>query len=215
MNRVTAKWFIGSSMVVVLVAMVVLHFVSSSQSSAPDLIKAVMLDPPRTINEFNLIDHQRQTVTRQRFVDHWTFVFFGFTNCPDVCPATLAQLVRINGLLKERQELNNKIQFYFVSVDPQRDTLEHLAEYIAFFDQSFVAMTGDEPALRHFESELGSYHRIEASRPDGNYNVQHSADIFLIDPAGRLTAKFSPPMEIAVVVKQFDMLVHQYAQKVI
>ena len=190
-----------------------LPFGSNLHANVPPLISEVAIVPPQKVNMLHLTDHQQHSVTPERLTDHWTFVFFGYSNCPDVCPATLTQLVQMNNKIQHTPTLNGKIQFYFVSVDPQRDTIEHLADYIAYFDKSFTAMTGDESAIRDFENELGAFHRIGKQDKSGFYAVAHSAEIFLINPAGQLTAKFIPPLDLDLVIKQLGMLVEQYPTK--
>ena len=191
----------------------VLQYRSSLHAKVPSLLSDVAITPPRPVTNLNLMDHAQQAVTAERFARHWTFVFFGYTNCPDVCPATLSQLVQMNNLIHHTPALEGKFQFYFVSVDPERDSIQHLADYIGYFDKSFTAMTGDVSAILAFEHELGAYHRI-AKKPGDVVAVQHSAEIFLIDPAGRLTAKFTPPLDLTLVISQLGMLVDRFPNKV-
>jgi protein SCO1/2 len=141
---------------------------------------------------------------------HWTFVFFGFTNCPDICPATLTQLVVLNTVLKKSGPDYPSVQFYFVSVDPERDTPEHLATYINYFDKSFVAVSGDMQELLAFEKQFGVFHRFVEQPGGRSYTVEHSADTFLIDPAGRIVARFQPPMDINKVASQYAEFVNYY-----
>ena len=203
-------------LVLLLIAAIVylLQYRSSLHANVPSLLSDVAITPPHPVSNLNLMDHKQQVVTPERLARHWTFVFFGYSNCPDVCPATLTQLVQMNSIIHHTPQLDGKFQFYFVSVDPERDTIQHLADYIGYFDKSFTAMTGDETAIRAFEKELGAFHRIEKKEKSNYYAVAHSSEIFLIDPAGRLTARFTPPMDLALVIRQLGMFVERYPNTV-
>ena len=164
---------LGFGVVLIAALVYILVYRSNLYADVPPLLSEVAVSPPLKVTSLHLTDHQRHMVTPERFSNHWTFVFFGYSNCPDVCPATLTQLVQINKMIRNTPILNGKIQFYFVSVDPERDTIPHLADYIGFFDKSFTAMTGDETAIRAFEKELGAYHRIEKKEKSDYYAVRH------------------------------------------
>lgn len=185
----------------------VIYLSTNHKSTLPELLRAVAINPPKLIQSVSLIDHDVKIVNVDRLKNHWTFVFFGYTNCPDVCPATIAQLKLIKKGIKENTVYANNTQFFFVSVDPQRDNLDHLAKYMKYFDSSFVGMTGSEKNITDFEQQLGSYHRIGNKNSKGDYVVQHSADVFLIDNNAMLVAKFQPPMDTALIVKQFSEFV--------
>jgi len=178
----------------------------------PKLLRSVAVDPPQPLEAVNLIDHSKQSVNLARFQNQWTFVFFGFTHCPHVCPATLAQLGVIKKTMLKKPEYGNNVQFFFISVDPERDTVERLADYMNAFDPEFVGMTGNAAAVSDFEKQLIAYHRIGEKDKQNNYDVDHSGVVYLIDPAARLTAKFLPPMDPSKVVEQFYQLVTRYSQ---
>jgi len=210
---------LGIGSIIILVCIIVFQF--KGDSNTPLLLREVFVDPSTTINSINLIDHKNNPVTAKRLLNNWTFVSFGFTSCPDVCPATLSQLAQIDKKIKNKMGLgkNKSAQFFFVSVDPKRDSIKHLADYITLFDSSsktrIFGMTGNVKSIKVFEEQLGAFHRIDNKSKKDNYNVQHSAEIFLIDPDGRLTAKFLPPMKIKRVVKQFELFVKRYSNRVI
>jgi len=199
------------------VAMAVVFFIlltGCSNSDVPAALRSVIVNPPKQLDAFELVDHKQNTVNLERLKNHWSFLFFGFTNCPDVCPATLTQLIQVKKLIMDSPNSSDNLQFLFVSVDPQRDTQQHLASYMAYFDAAFLGMTGDEDKIVAFENQLGAFHRYGIKNTLGYYSVQHSAEVFLIDPAGRLAAKFQPPMEPSQVAEQFTLFVHRYSEKV-
>ena len=184
-----------------------IYLIVNDKNTLPELLRGVAVSPPKVVQSVNLVDHHNKVVSIERLKKYWTFVFFGYTNCPDVCPATIAQLKLIKKGIKENTSYANNTQFFFVSVDPQRDTIEHLSKYMAYFDSAFVGMTGDEKSIANFEQQLSSYHRLGTKNSNGDYTVQHSAEIFLIDSDAVLLAKFQPPMDTAKIVRQFSEFV--------
>lgn len=186
------------------------YFSYDSNTEYPEILQKVVNKSPNFVRGFKLIDHDEKIVTSDRFNNHWTFVFFGFTHCPDVCPATLSQLVRLNKMFSAGKNYSNKPQFFFVSVDPDRDTTKHLAGYIKYFDRSFVAMTGSKSDISYIEDKFAAFHKLGKKNKYGDYSVSHTANVFLVDPDGRYIANFEPPMDMTLVIKQFDMFVKRY-----
>lgn len=136
---------------------------------------------PKTLSDFQLTDHQGNSFSLIDFKNKWSIVFFGFTFCPDICPTTLAELAQIADKLSE-ESLQN-IQFIFVSVDPERDTIVKLAEYVPFFHSDFLGVTAQEPELKNFAFDLGA---VYMKVPEGDsYQMSHSSSIFVINPEGQ------------------------------
>ena len=134
----------------------------------------------------------------------WTFLFFGYTRCPDVCPTTLSLMTEAKGLLAGASA--PVPQVVFVSVDPRRDTDPLLAEYLAAFDQSFIGVSGDDASLAPLTVALGvRYQRLDASDVR-NYTVDHSAAIYLLDPQGRVAAVFPPPQTAGLLASTLRRL---------
>lgn len=104
-------------------------------------------------------------------------LFFGYTHCPDVCPLTLAN-VKV-GLKQLPEELKQQVQVVFVSVDPERDTPDHLEEYVHFFDPSFVGLTGTKEEIDRVVRQYGAFYRVEKGDAK-NYTVSHSARLYVI-----------------------------------
>jgi len=197
---------VSLSITIVLVFSVV-YLSVERKSTLPKFLRTVAVSPPKVVQSINLIDHNNKDVNIERFKKHWTFVFFGYTNCPDVCPATIAQLKLIKNGIKDKTSYAENTQFFFVSVDPERDSIEHLSKYMTYFDSSFIGITGNEKYISSFEQQLGAYHRLGTKNTSGDYVVQHSAEIFLINSDAMLVAKFQPPMDTALIVKQFSEFV--------
>jgi protein SCO1/2 len=122
---------------------------------------------------------------------HWTLVFFGFTQCPDVCPTTLATLARVRGSLADLPPAQLP-RVLLISVDPERDTPQRLASYVHFFDPSFTAATGEPGAIDAVTKLFGvPYARVAA--PGGGYTVDHGAAVFIVNPQATIVAHSSPP----------------------
>lgn len=150
---------------------------------------------PRSMPDFELHDASGEALTQRDLEGQWSLMFFGFTNCPDICPDTLAVLdAAINDL--DTMGAESKPQVVFVSVDPDRDDGESLGDYVRWFDEAFIGATGSEAALKSLTGDLGIYYALDEPDPDtGFYTVDHSASVMIIDPQGRLYGRFAPPFD--------------------
>ncbi|MDO8860536.1 SCO family protein [Haliea sp. E1-2-M8] len=159
------------------------------QPNTPTLQAGVAVTPSATLPDFSLRDQHRRPFTAAALNGHWNLVFPGFTHCPDICPTTLAILDRVHELLGSRA---SGLQVVLLSVDPQRDTPEELARYLEFFNPTFIGVTGEQEQLERLYTGLGVQHiRIPGAR--GEYSVDHSAALLLVDPEGKLAGYFMPP----------------------
>jgi protein SCO1/2 len=176
----------------------------------PDLstLHATRFSEPRALQPFELLDHTGKPFSNNDLVGRWTFVFFGYTHCPDVCPTTLSVLNSVATLLAASER---DARFVFISVDPGRDTPELLGQYVSYFNGEFVGVTGTEPALAELTRQLGVvYLQVpDAGNPDG-YLVDHTASVLLFDPTGRLHAIFSAPLDAADISEDFAKLTRAY-----
>ena len=159
-----------------------------------------------------LIDDQGRPVTSDRlFGGRWSLLFLGFTSCQTVCPATLAQLVAVKRSLAQRLPAASQPQVVFVSVDPQRDTPARLASYLGSFDVDFVGATGDPAQIAALSDALTAFHQLRQPVAGGDYGVIHSGEVYLLDPAGRVRVRFSPPLDPDQIARELWSLtdVHQ------
>ena len=148
-------------------------------TGTPTKTDADMSDPAFRA-AFELTDHQGMIWTERAFSGQWTVVFFGFANCPDVCPTTLAEVAAVMEDLGADAE---KVQPIFISIDPERDTPAALAEYVPLFNAGIIGLTGTpEQIAETSETFPIFFERIEeASAPDG-YTMGHTSHLFLFDP---------------------------------
>lgn len=158
-----------------------------------------LLSPAKKLASFSLTDSKGQAFTNAELGGSYTLLFMGFASCAHFCPPTMYKL----GLVKDRLEQHfvdkgyPPIRVLFVSVDPGRDSLELLDEYINAYGENFLAVTGDVAQIDLLVRSLGVTSRV-IDAPD-EYVVEHSPAVFLIDPDGRFTALFSPPHRVEPV----------------
>lgn len=160
------------------------------------------LPPAAPLPEFGLTDHQGQPFERARLKGKWTFLFFGYTHCPDICPTTM---VVLRDVQKQAGGNERGVQYVFVSVDPDRDNPATLKRYVPYFHPEFIGATGGRGELMRLTRALGAYFERGEAR-NGSYEVHHSAAIFLIDPEMRLRALFAGPHDSATLVRGLQSL---------
>ena len=170
---------------------------------APPAITGVLIPGTTPLREFSLIDHNNQSFTRQNLLGRWHIISYGYTFCPDICPTTLTTLAQVAQNI-EKDQVFTDVQFLFYTVDPERDTVVRLAEYLPWFHKDFLGLTrvdtGDAPDLS-FEQSLGIMSVITPLEMDegledvGGYSVSHGVAIYLVNPDGELQAVFKPAVD--------------------
>lgn len=133
--------------------------------------------------ELALTDHTGKPRTLADYRGKAVVVFFGYTQCPDVCPTTLATLAEA---MKKLGPEADRVQVLFVTVDPERDTQELLAHYVPAFDARFAGLRGDAAATERAAKEFKIIYQKQPGPTPGSYTVDHSAGVFLFDPQGNL-----------------------------
>lgn len=169
----------------------------------PQLRAATLVSPPRPVETFALIDQHGKAFGPQNLQDHWTFVFFGYTHCPDVCPTSLALLGRVLTILETDGQPQDVPRGLFISVDPQRDTPEILAGFVAYFHPGLIGATGSPEEIGRLAHQLGIFYARAEDGGDGDYLIDHSASLLLFDPNGQLRALFSTPHDPEVIAADF------------
>ena len=152
-----------------------------------------LFDTPRDLGAFELLDHTGEPFSSAQLMGRWTIIFFGFTHCPDICPTTMAELADLKAQLVGTEA--GATQVIMVSVDPARDTPERLAEYVPYFHPEFLGVTGDFPAILSFAQRLNAPFR-KVSDPNNGYQMEHSANVALMNPRGDYHGFFRAPLDV-------------------
>jgi protein SCO1/2 len=164
----------------------------------------------RALPEFELIDHNRQPLTRSQLKGQWSLLFFGFTNCPDICPTGLQSLADMVKAIDDR-DVSSALQVYFISVDPERDQPEVLADYVGYFNPDFHGATAALDKLTPLTRSLGIAHIIR-NKTEGNpdYSVDHSAAVVLINPRAEYAGLFGAPQDAAAMARDMTRIIERH-----
>ena len=175
-------------------------------------ISALVLPIPDPIPAFALVDQHGAAIDETVFQGQWDLVFFGFTHCPDICPTTLQVLATARRELEiSKLTPNSKrdqlpyFRIVLVSVDPERDTPEILGQYVDYFGEGNLGITGPLEEIRKLTGELGIYFEKQPSDGD-NYVVDHSAAVLVINPEGRFSALFGGPHVVENYVHELPII---------
>lgn len=189
------------------VGVMLYYFVTAEQreSKLSNLKHATSLHTsPRAFPEFTLIDHHGQEFTNENLKNTWNFIFFGFTNCPDVCPLTLSTIDQVvDNLIAQKEVI---AQVVFISVDPKRDSQQQLGDYVHHFNQDMIGLTGNDEELKNLTQALGVVYTTPSESENQDYLIDHSAHIFLVAPNGNLAALFSTPHDSQTITDDFKIL---------
>lgn len=177
----------------------------------PKGLHATVLPHGKPVAPFKLTDSSGKPFDVDRLRGKWSFIFFGYTNCPDVCPLTLSIL---NGVYQKLQKTPADVantQVVFVSVDPRRDKIPELKKYVHFFNPHFIGATGPIKQINDITKQFGIlYSYTKDPKSKAGYTVNHSAQIILVDPQARERAIFSPPHKIDKITTAFRKIRHYY-----
>ena len=185
--------------------LILARFVAPSRVEPPSTERATVLPQPRPLPALDLIDLDGRPLPADFIAGHWTLVFFGFTQCPDVCPTTLATLAQALSQLGDLPE-SERPRVLLVSVDPERDPPDRLAPYVRFFDPSFLAATGSPGAVAEAAAAFGvPYAKVDL--PDGGYTMDHGSGIFVVGPEGGIDAFLSAPHDAGIISRDFRSIV--------
>jgi len=138
---------------------------------------------------FSLTDHNGSVVNLSRLKEKPTLIAFGYTHCPDICPMTLSILKHVMNELGSEQD---KIQVFFITIDPENDTPERLKEYITFFHPSFIGLTGSNEEIEKVAKSFKSHYPDEAGDPESNHLKSHTFSIYLLNKEARLFLTYPP-----------------------
>jgi protein SCO1/2 len=181
----------------------------SSSVSLSEHIKddgAFIFPEPINVTDVPFLNEEGQTVSKKNNVGKWSFLFFGYTYCPDICPTTLSVMQQM--WIKLDPKMQSQTQVVLVSVDVARDTPEQLKTYMDYFDPDFTAFTGKPASLRSFAAQLNAvYAKVERKNANGEidselgYLMDHSANITILDPNGNYFGFIRPPFNPKKMLK--------------
>ena len=183
MNFARKKLILLSSIIISFIIILILTFLFAeylSRKNAPQKLSEI-------INKVTLIDHNGQPFKSASLKNKPSLLFFGFTNCPEICPTTLADLSEIT---KEVTLSVNAINIIFVTLDPKRDNKNHLKDYIEYFDGNIIGVTGNKFEIKKFADNWGVYYET-VKTTNNNYTLNHTATVFMIDELGNFRGTIS------------------------
>ena len=173
----------------------------------PTLVSGKILARPMEMDRFELIDQKNEVFNNKSLEGGWTVLFFGYTNCPDVCPTTIYKLAEIKNELKEDLS-STSFNTVLVTLDPDRDSADRLKEYIGYFDESMLGVTGTYENIQSFTSSLSVFYQ-RINKEEG-YDFNHTASIFVFNKDGSLFATMSPANTIGELTQDFYTILNNF-----
>ena len=177
-----------------------------------DTVPSGILWPnPHKIENFDLTDQFNKPVTLNNLKGKWSIVFFGFINCPDICPSTLQIMARAHKELQKNSVYSRLGQIIFVSVDPERDTPNQLHKYASHFSPELIAATADIDSLKTITRTFKSLF-MKTYDSDSSYSVDHSSGIFLISPETEMLSVLTYPHNYSAIIERFEKASEFYSE---
>ena len=198
MDLAKKKLILLSSIIISFVIILVLTFLFAeylSRKNAPEKLSDI-------INKVNLIDHNGQPFKSATLKNKPSLLFFGFTNCPEICPTTLADLSEIT---KKITLNDDSINIIFVTLDPKRDNKEHFKDYIEYFDGNIIGVTGNKIEIKEFADNWGVFYET-IKTTDNNYTLNHTATVFMIDKLGNFRGTISWGENESFIIQKINNL---------
>lgn len=190
-----------------LLAVAVFVWFFKFASDYQNIVAATVLAQPRQLPPFELIDSQGEPFTNARLQHQWTLLFFGFTQCHYICPMTMSILKQVYHDLAQQLDTNELPHVVMISVDPERDTLSRLNQYVTAFDASFIGATGSNVAVKQLAKDVGVAYNQGIKQDISDYQIEHSGALLLVDPQGQLVAVFTQPHHTADIVSDYKQIV--------
>ena len=194
--------------VIVIAALALVFLTARPGNRAAEQPRHATVLPERLpLPAFELRDHRGEPFTRDSLAGHSSLLFFGFTHCPDICPATLTQLAAARSRVAEETGLPAEAlpEIVLISVDPERDTPDALRRYVEYFGTGITGVTGDAGEIEQLTSALGIYHE-KAETATGDYTVNHSTAVLVVDDDASLMALFSAPHKPEYFARDLPLL---------
>jgi protein SCO1/2 len=189
------------------------HLSSEVNIKTPEEIEDFLFWEAKELTDFKLTAAENKSFDLDNMKGKWSFIFFGYTHCPDICPTTLMQMGEAFKLLEYDPVLYPEIQGIFISVDPDRDTPELLKDYVGYFNPGFIGLTDNKARIDAFSRQIGALYKLNNEESKDSYEVTHNSTIFLIDPKGRLYGRFAPPQAAPEIASTFIRIRKFYKQQ--
>jgi protein SCO1/2 len=202
------SWPIGTLVIGgVFVLVMLATYILVKPPAPPPELQGVLRSEFKQIGPFQLNSTGGGVFNEKNFRRKWSFVFFGYLSCPDICPTTLHTLGGVQTLLKDEQgEDPADMQVVFISVDPQRDNIEMISDYVTYFNKKFIGATAAKAEIDNLTRQFAAAYVFEEETASGQYLVAHTSAIFLVDPFGRLVAAFSQPHYPSTLFTQYKKI---------
>ena len=185
-----------------IIALASMVFVKQPAQPLPAELIAVVRPKAVTLKEFSLTNQHNQSFTLEQLRNRQSLIFFGYTSCPDICPTTLSTLNILFKLLEKKQASEN-LQVVFITVDPERDNIEKLNAYMNYFNEDFIAATGNKDEIDKVAKQFNAAYFIENDNASENYLISHASSIFLVNQETKIIASFSPPHNPDILAEQY------------
>lgn len=169
-------------------------------------IQGTILTPARKIAIPALLKDDGSAFTLNDLTGKWHLFFFGYTHCPDICPTTMNVLAQAKKTAASGNDMFPQV--FFISVDPERDNVDILSEYVKYFDKDFIGVTGDADSVKALALQMNIvYMKIATSQDNSDYTVGHSTALLLLNPEGKLAAFLSPPHNPETILKDIKKVI--------
>ena len=209
MSRIQTTVFILVALIALVIGLTVYRVLDSKPQADPARLMdagIILLPQSRPVPALSLTNQNGEAVQLDELQGKWTLLFFGYTFCPDICPATLAELRQLRSALPDT--VRERMQPVLVSVDPHRDTPEQLAKYLKFFGEGFAGLTGSLDDIQTLANGVGIPF-IPGDTSRENYTVDHSGNLVIIGPDGRQRGFIRAPLKVQKLQEQLPGLLSQ------
>lgn len=171
---------------------------------------AALLEDPVTLRPIALRDQFNEPFDNRRLAEHWDLVMFGYTRSRNDSPAMLTLSTQILNRMADRPELQKHIRILFVTVDPEHDTPEVMGAFLKFYREDFLGLTGSVSAIRNLAGQLGVRFQRQPANAEGDYRIDHSTSMALVDPSGRLFGLFTGRVDAAGIAHDLKLIMDKY-----
>lgn len=172
-------------------------------------LHGTILPSTRTLTAFDLQGTHQKVFNQQALQGHWTILFFGYTQCHSICPTTMAELHKLNVLIKKTYPLSIPLQVVMISLDPERDTIKSLGQYVKGFDTDFIGALGPKATIDAMTQQLGVVYDAQVAMGNQKTNdgqIDHSGTLTILNPEGQVVAFETPPLNAQDVAEDLVTL---------